>query len=257
MSDEAAFLQAICANPEDDTARLVFADWLDEHGNADRAEFIRVQIRMNAISPTGTSIPKELLQEWYELESRANELQRPEWSKCPCPACERYDPYKLAASYGRARASEILKSCPVCQGTRDILTASLPTYVGGSDPRHESRNPTFARGFIDSVWCDLDALGKYVAWKFTPSPWAQAVVSNLPVTRFRLQGFEPFSGYHSWGWSFGENSPNALPWFLFEALAPEPFWQTWKGYSTREIAIDALAVAACTVVRRAVYGDQT
>jgi uncharacterized protein (TIGR02996 family) len=38
------FLRAICANPEDDTVRLVYADWLDENGDPDRAEFIRLQV---------------------------------------------------------------------------------------------------------------------------------------------------------------------------------------------------------------------
>jgi uncharacterized protein (TIGR02996 family) len=38
-----AFLQAIRDNPEDDTPRLIYADWLEEHGDAARAEFIRVQ----------------------------------------------------------------------------------------------------------------------------------------------------------------------------------------------------------------------
>jgi uncharacterized protein (TIGR02996 family) len=38
-----AFLQAIRDNPEDDAPRLIYADWLDEHGDAARAEFIRVQ----------------------------------------------------------------------------------------------------------------------------------------------------------------------------------------------------------------------
>lgn len=41
--DEAAFLTAIVANPHDDTARLVYADWLDEHGQADRAAEIRLE----------------------------------------------------------------------------------------------------------------------------------------------------------------------------------------------------------------------
>lgn len=44
MSDEAAFLAAIIANPEDDLPRLVLADWYDENGQGDRAEFIRLQI---------------------------------------------------------------------------------------------------------------------------------------------------------------------------------------------------------------------
>lgn len=44
----AAFLRAICENPDDDTARLVFADWLDEQGDADRAAFIRLQVGLAA-----------------------------------------------------------------------------------------------------------------------------------------------------------------------------------------------------------------
>lgn len=44
MSDEAALLRAIHAHPDDDTPRLVYADWLDDHGQPERAEFIRLQI---------------------------------------------------------------------------------------------------------------------------------------------------------------------------------------------------------------------
>jgi uncharacterized protein (TIGR02996 family) len=40
---EEAFLQAMGDNPEDDTTRLVYADWLEENGQAERAELIRVQ----------------------------------------------------------------------------------------------------------------------------------------------------------------------------------------------------------------------
>lgn len=36
-SDEQAFLNAIAADPEDSAPRLIFADWLDEHGDP-RAE---------------------------------------------------------------------------------------------------------------------------------------------------------------------------------------------------------------------------
>jgi uncharacterized protein (TIGR02996 family) len=39
-----AFLDDIAANIDDDTPRLVYADWLEENGNLERAEFIRVQI---------------------------------------------------------------------------------------------------------------------------------------------------------------------------------------------------------------------
>jgi uncharacterized protein (TIGR02996 family) len=44
MNQEQAFLRAICENPDDDAVRLIFADWLEENGKPERAEFIRRQI---------------------------------------------------------------------------------------------------------------------------------------------------------------------------------------------------------------------
>ena len=42
-ADERAFYNRIRAAPDDDGPRLIFADWLDEAGDSDRAEFIRLQ----------------------------------------------------------------------------------------------------------------------------------------------------------------------------------------------------------------------
>ena len=45
MSDHAAFLRAIASDPADDTARLVYADFLEETGEpsqAARADFIHL-----------------------------------------------------------------------------------------------------------------------------------------------------------------------------------------------------------------------
>lgn len=43
-SEERTLLAAVAAAPGDDVPRLVYADWLDEHGRPERAEFIRLQI---------------------------------------------------------------------------------------------------------------------------------------------------------------------------------------------------------------------
>lgn len=43
---ELGLLCAICENPKEDDPRLRYADWLDENGFAERAEFIRVQVRL-------------------------------------------------------------------------------------------------------------------------------------------------------------------------------------------------------------------
>src|SRR6516162_10243136 len=44
MTEHEGFLDAIKAEPDDDTPRLIYADWLDDHGQPERAEFIRLQI---------------------------------------------------------------------------------------------------------------------------------------------------------------------------------------------------------------------
>lgn len=49
MTDEAAFLAKIIAEPDEDVHRLVYADWLQDHGRPERAEFIRVQCEIAAL----------------------------------------------------------------------------------------------------------------------------------------------------------------------------------------------------------------
>lgn len=51
MTDHDALLRAICTYPDDDTPRLVFADYLDETGDAGRAAFIRAQIELARTPP--------------------------------------------------------------------------------------------------------------------------------------------------------------------------------------------------------------
>jgi uncharacterized protein (TIGR02996 family) len=44
MSDRKALLSGVTDEPDDDAPRLVMADWFEENGEPDRAEFIRLQI---------------------------------------------------------------------------------------------------------------------------------------------------------------------------------------------------------------------
>lgn len=44
--EQAALLRAIVAHPDDDTPRLVYADWLEEHGDSEQAGFIRDSIKL-------------------------------------------------------------------------------------------------------------------------------------------------------------------------------------------------------------------
>jgi uncharacterized protein (TIGR02996 family) len=46
VNDRDALFAAILKHPDEDTPRLAFADWLDEHGDASYAKFIRKQIEL-------------------------------------------------------------------------------------------------------------------------------------------------------------------------------------------------------------------
>jgi uncharacterized protein (TIGR02996 family) len=50
MNDEAGFLTAIRATPEDDATRLVYADWLEDRGDV-RGDFLRLHLAMKSLSP--------------------------------------------------------------------------------------------------------------------------------------------------------------------------------------------------------------
>jgi uncharacterized protein (TIGR02996 family) len=51
MTEREALLEAVFAHPADDAPRLVYADWLDEHGEPAQAAFIRAQIELARHEP--------------------------------------------------------------------------------------------------------------------------------------------------------------------------------------------------------------
>lgn len=61
-------LRGVFANPADETVRLVFADWLDDHGESDRAALIRVQCEAEH-TPNRTARAKELATEEKRLST--------------------------------------------------------------------------------------------------------------------------------------------------------------------------------------------
>ncbi len=73
MRDREAFLSAILAHPDDDLPRLIFADWLDEHGEPDRAEFIRLQCAADRGEPDARTAAAR------EREHALESAHRAEW----------------------------------------------------------------------------------------------------------------------------------------------------------------------------------
>jgi uncharacterized protein (TIGR02996 family) len=83
MIDEPVLLSAILANPGDDRPRLLYADWLEQQGQCDRARLIRLQIEL-ALLPENTEPSIALKNEEEQLEE----------------ACENYLPALDGISWG-------------------------------------------------------------------------------------------------------------------------------------------------------------
>jgi len=84
MTTREALIAAIAAAPDDDLPRLVAADWFDENGQSERAEFIRLQIsswRHDDSENFQTQAEKLLLNrfgDWFGPMLSAFDTSRPE-----------------------------------------------------------------------------------------------------------------------------------------------------------------------------------
>jgi uncharacterized protein (TIGR02996 family) len=70
-----AFIDAIAEDPDDDTARLVYADWLDERGDP-RAEYLRLEVEHGKVGNK---------RDRRRIKARLHELARklePRWVSC-------------------------------------------------------------------------------------------------------------------------------------------------------------------------------
>jgi uncharacterized protein (TIGR02996 family) len=95
MNDRDALYAAILAHPDEDTPRLAYADWLEEHGDADHAAFIRKQIELSKV-PEWDELA---IHERYQptVKGEAFEI---EWLKRECPT-----PFRWASQFRRGFAN--------------------------------------------------------------------------------------------------------------------------------------------------------
>src|SRR5437868_8372290 len=114
------FLRAILAAPDADVPRLAYADWLEDDGDPDRAEFIRVQCALAAM-PDGR-------REYHPLRERERALKvrhRDEWLR----------PFHRLLGPGRPRGWQRWLSRPAPwharfrRGFVEVLSLRLDDYL--------------------------------------------------------------------------------------------------------------------------------
>jgi uncharacterized protein (TIGR02996 family) len=109
MVENKDLLKAVTDAPQDDSLRLVYADWLEEHGDS-RGDFLRLQVQLRALAPDHPHRPaleaelschrKGQSADWLiAVEPERAHLFRevPHRLKCGCPIYE--DNYARRASY--------------------------------------------------------------------------------------------------------------------------------------------------------------
>lgn len=122
MDHNEGFLRAIREDFDDDTPRLVYADWLEEHATTAaqtaQAEFIRVQIELAGMPEL---VDRTLLPRWRYLFQRQNallELHRQDWLEQGTPG--RFPPGNVTFHRGFASEGEF-----PFEGLRPSATAVL------------------------------------------------------------------------------------------------------------------------------------
>jgi uncharacterized protein (TIGR02996 family) len=266
ITDERALLRAVLAAPADDLPRLVLADWLEEHGQPERAEFVRVQCEVERLRVSDCGLSVEASHERFEA------LRRRERKLLPV----------VRERFMTALVGETGVRLPSPEGTAVVLMCEAAE---------------FRRGFVEAVSCPLAAFvgeecgrcgGSGVAegadrpfeyeghgtWPGPcPGPCkgdrnyrvggcAAALAASQPVTRVALTDREPDGSDNGNHPPFAyyldalrlQYEPGApiIPAELFDLLGGNlsPH-RSWRDFPTRAAALDALSAACITYARRA------
>lgn len=161
-SDLEALFATIAANPSDDVARLVYADCLEEHGNAPRAAFIRLQIEAERLHPNSHAR--------LELNGKVQALFAEHWIDWwgeVCAAADLPQPVpKAATRLGRLAGRLALRRADGAPYARDPKGASVNLADPTAWPQGllGMSSAYFRGGFPDSVTVSGNGRNFLTAW---------------------------------------------------------------------------------------------
>lgn len=180
MNEREALIAAIAARPADDLPRLVFADWLEDGGDATQAEFIRAHLRLAKLRP-GT-------REYGAVEARVSELLQADFAAwygrtceslgCPVPKLSPSKPSLWSARYkrGSAHHSELTES--VLNQRHNVCEVSFPSAIDDRRCHYDCDcTLSISRGFLERI-----ALHAYLPRVED----AQAAFSQSPISHLEL-----------------------------------------------------------------------
>jgi uncharacterized protein (TIGR02996 family) len=188
MTDGDALLAAILAEPKEDTPRLVYADYLDENGQPERAEFIRVQVELARLPPKLVT---------------CSDMGYP--YSVDCPECQEDD--RREALRGRERT--------LLAGPRPDVYENEVVWFNAGDGTESWRTmfrPQWRRGFVEAVACEAADWLAHAAALLARHPIREVTLTTWPGrAHFPTQ---PFS-YETWlmppAWTGNDSGMLCLP----------------------------------------------
>lgn len=216
-TEESALVGQILTRPADDTPRLVYADWLDDHGQTDRAEFVRVQCEITREYPGHNDHPEYASEDWHRRDVAANG---------ECHGCQLLDRQRLlwavispafAAPTDRLirRPRTILVSYPLAPAVTYWLGHQTRPGVGPED----ELNLLVRRGFVSEIRLPLAVFLAH----------ARDLFAAHPITAVVLTDRESWVNHDRthWGWwldnpAIHAPAPDSLPRPLADAMADDP-----------------------------------
>lgn len=242
-ADRLPFLRAIVQSPDDDLPRLVYADFLEESGEAAevaRAHFVRVQCELDKCPHLQITKP------WCEIRNRREAL-----SAMESELLLKYDliwfPLTLKIKWHRGFVSEIHLPlttflggrCENCEGEGRIETGFRENSYGPCPDCGGDFEPTYEPG----------DLGYYPGTGQRPG-LGRIIAEREPVEKWVLTDREPqlMTG-GEWRWArVIRDELNSYPQGLPRELIPATY-VNWM-HPTRESALDALGEACWLYANR-------
>lgn len=248
MTVHSDLMAAILADPRDDGPRLVMADWLDEHGEPEKSEFIRVQIELAKLPEPDqqTLTVDEAARTWtycseclkiggeqrcryHALEDRQKELWDAHWLDW---FPDFFDPRQISRGFPSSVSMTLRQfvggPCERCvQGASDYRDRN-GEYVG-TEPCPHCHNGTIP-GLVDTL------------------------ANRWPVTEVRLtdrepvivDGTVPYAGWWIWWSGDGTEMASEIPPVIFPKQVRGKVWN----FPSRESALAALSQACVSLTRK-------
>lgn len=240
MTIKEILLKDILKDPDDDTPRLVLADWLMDNGEELRGRFIRAHV------------------EYARIAREVADLG-PCYCRGPDPTgCSRCNKGERSGLWKRRQANrEECRSlflmgdgrgpCGLSLAPDDDYMADSATFEMVVENHKDPAWRFFwRRGFIETVECGCDAFLRR----------SKGIFNDVPVRTVAIKDRSPYnSSSRSWWWmldpayTYRRECP-LLPTALFDLLTEGQTWTHYRQYESRTDAEEALS-RACIAWSRA------